>query len=92
MRSSENVGMSSERGVRTPSAVCPRVPGRGQSSQGESGAKARPRGVVDAQLVDIPVPPCPRPNQVPVAKGLSPSGGELTHWKAVSNEGTQEGR
>ena len=28
-RSSENVGMSSERGVRNPSAVSPRVPGEG---------------------------------------------------------------
>jgi hypothetical protein len=27
--SSENVGMSSERGVRNPSAVSPRVPGEG---------------------------------------------------------------
>ena len=58
--SSENAGMSSERGVRNPSAVSPRVPGEGYSPQGESGAKARPKGVVDAQLVNIPVPPCPR--------------------------------
>ena len=28
-RSSENAGMSSERGVRNPSAVSPRVPGEG---------------------------------------------------------------
>ena len=55
--SSENAGMSSERGVRNPSAESPRVPGEGFSSQGKSGAKARPKGVVDAQLVDIPVPP-----------------------------------
>ena len=48
--------MSSERGVRISSAENPRVPGRGKSSQGKSGAKARPRGVVDAQQVDIPVP------------------------------------
>ena len=61
--SSENAGMSSERGVRNPSAESPRVPGEGYSPQGESGAKARPRGVVDAQLVDIPVPPCSRQAQ-----------------------------
>jgi len=58
---SENAGMSSERGVRIPSAESPRVPGEGSSSQGESGAKARPKGVVDAQPVDIPVPPRARP-------------------------------
>ena len=58
--SSENAGMSSERGVRNPSAESPRVPGAGYSPQGEPGAKARPKGVVDAQLVNIPVPPCPR--------------------------------
>ena len=61
--SSENAGMSSERGVRNPSAESPRVPGEGFSSQGKSGAKARPKGVVDAQLVDIPVPPCSRQAQ-----------------------------
>ena len=62
--------MSSERGVRSSSAEYPRVPGQGYSSQGKSGAKARPRGVVDAQPVDIPVPPCPRPFQFRVAKGM----------------------
>ncbi len=72
--SSENAGMSSERGVRNSSAGCPRVPGEGYSAQGESGAKARPRGVVDAQPVDIPVPPCPRPCRTAVAKGLSAFG------------------
>jgi hypothetical protein len=56
-RSSANAGMSSERGGRNPSAECPRVPGEGSSAQGKSGAKARPTGVVDAQQVDIPVPP-----------------------------------
>ena len=29
----------------------------GSSAQGKSGAKARPKGVVDAQTVDIPLPP-----------------------------------
>ena len=32
--SSENAGMSSERGVRNPSAESPRVPGEGYSPQG----------------------------------------------------------
>ena len=84
--------MSNERGVRNPSAVSPRVPGEGESTQGKSGAKARPIGVVDAQLVAIPVLTCSRPRQVLVAKGLFPSGDEPTHRKAFSNEGTQEDR
>ena len=54
---SENAGMSSAREVRILSTVCLRVPGEGSSSQGESGPKARPKGVVDGQWVDIPVPP-----------------------------------
>jgi hypothetical protein len=54
---SENAGMSSARWVRIPSTVCPRIPGEGSSSQGKSGPKARPKGVVDGQQVYIPVPP-----------------------------------
>jgi hypothetical protein len=64
--SSENAGMSSERGGRNPSAECPRVPGEGSSAQGKSGPKARPRGVVDGQQVDIPVPVLYRLNPNPV--------------------------
>ena len=33
-----------------------RVPGEGSSSQGKPGPKARPKGVVDGQLVEIPMP------------------------------------
>ena len=33
-----------------------RVPGEGSSALGKSGPKARPKGVVDGQLVEIPVP------------------------------------
>ena len=54
---SENAGMSSARAVRIRSTVCLRVPGEGSSSQGKSGPKARPKGVVDGQRVYIPVPP-----------------------------------
>ena len=54
---SENAGMSSAREVRILSTVCLRVSGEGSSSQGKSGPKARPKGVVDGQRVDIPVPP-----------------------------------
>ena len=53
---SENAGMSSARWVRIPSTVFLRVPGEGSSAQGESGPKARPKGVADGQQVYIPVP------------------------------------
>jgi hypothetical protein len=33
-----------------------RVPGEGSSALGKSGPKARPKGVVDGQQVEIPVP------------------------------------
>ena len=54
---SENAGMSSENCVRIVMAENLRFPGAGSSAQGKSGAKARPRGVVDAQTVEIPLPP-----------------------------------
>ena len=53
---SENAGMSNERQVRILSAARLRFPGAGSSAQGKSGPKARPRGVVDGQQVEIPVP------------------------------------
>ena len=34
----------------------PRIPGEGSSALGKSGPKARPKGVVDGQQVDIPAP------------------------------------
>ena len=54
---SENAGMSSAMKVRILHTVCLRVPGEGSSSQGKSGTKARPKGVVDGQQVYIPVLP-----------------------------------
>ena len=54
---SENAGISSENCVRIVMAENLRFPGVGSSSQGKPGAKARPEGVVDAQTVDIPLPP-----------------------------------
>ena len=44
------------RTVRNRSAGYPRFPGPGSSSQGKSGPKARPKGVVDGKQVNIPVP------------------------------------
>ena len=51
---SENAGMTSENYVGIIMAENLRFPGQGSSSQGKSGAKARPRGVVDAHTVEIP--------------------------------------
>ena len=64
----ENAGISSESGVRNFSVESLRIPGEGSSAQGKSGPKARPKGVVDGQLVDIPVPPKGRLNDVMTQK------------------------
>ena len=53
----ENAGMSSENYVRIIMVESLRFLGEGSSALGESEAKARPRGVVDAHTVDIPLPP-----------------------------------
>ena len=50
----ENAGMSSETHARNMGVEGPRFPGEGSSAQGKPGAKARPKGVVDAHTVDIP--------------------------------------
>ena len=47
--------MSSENHVGIMMAENLRFLGEGSSAQGKPGAKARPRGVVDGQQVDIPV-------------------------------------
>ena len=51
---SENAGMSSEIYVRIIKAENLRFLGEGSSAQGKPGAKARPKGVVDAHTVEIP--------------------------------------
>ena len=53
----ENAGISSESGARNSAVESLRIPGEGSSAQGKSGPKARPKGVVDGQQVDIPVLP-----------------------------------
>ena len=50
----ENAGISSESKVRTLAVESQRFPGEGQSAQGKSGPKERPRGVSDGQQVEIP--------------------------------------
>ncbi len=51
---SENAGMSSENYVRIIMVENLRFLEEGSSAQGKSGAKARPKGVVDAHTVKIP--------------------------------------
>ena len=51
---SENAGMSSENYVRIIMVESLRIPEEGSSAQGKPGAKARPRGVVDAHTAEIP--------------------------------------
>ena len=58
--SSENAGISSESKVRIFTVENLRFPGEGSSAQGKSGPKARPKGVVDGQQVEIPVLPITR--------------------------------
>ena len=50
----ENAGISSESKVRILAVENLRIPGEGSSAQGKSGPKARPKGVVDGQQVEIP--------------------------------------
>ena len=50
----ENAGMSSANYVRIIMVENLRIPEEGSSAQGKPGAKARPRGVVDAHTVKIP--------------------------------------
>ena len=54
LRWSENAGMSSENYVGIIMAENLRFLGEGSSAQGKPGAKARPKGVVDAHTVEIP--------------------------------------
>ena len=49
--------MSSESYVRIITVESLRFSGEGSSAQGKSGPKARPKGVADGQLVEIPVLP-----------------------------------
>ena len=49
--------MSSESEVRIFAVERLRIPEEGSSAQGKSGPKARPKGVVEGQQVEIPVPP-----------------------------------
>ena len=54
LHSSENAGMSSEKYVRIILVESLRFLEEGSSAPSKSGAKVRPKGVVDAHTVDIP--------------------------------------
>ena len=54
VNTSENAGMSSENYVRIIMVENLRFLEEGSSAQGKPGAKARPKGVVDAHTVEIP--------------------------------------
>ena len=50
----ENAGMSNENYVGIIMVESLRFPGEGLSTQGQPGAKVRPKGVIDAHTVEIP--------------------------------------
>ena len=54
--------------VRIPFAESLRFPGEGKSAQGESGPKARPKGVADGRPVNIPAP-CVEVERAATARG-----------------------
>ena len=66
--------------VRIHLAVSLRFPGEGSSSQGKSGPKARPKGVVDGKRVNIPVPL--NRSEVVTEEGRS-AGCRITRFKLV---------
>src|SRR5262249_39489536 len=64
------------RRVGSPSAESTRFPGEGQSAQGQSGPKARPKGVADGQAVNISPPRAEgEPRRTPRQEG---AGGQIT--------------
>ena len=67
--------MSSERRARIPPTVKLRVPGPGESSQGKSDPKARPKGVVDGHQVNIPELSIYR-----LTEGVTKKGSTSTDW------------
>ena len=59
--------------VKTLLTVNPRFPEQGQSAQGQSVPKPRPKGVGDGKRVNIPVPPVRRLTDGGTQKGKSAS-------------------
>ena len=69
------------RRVGSPSAESTRFPGEGQSAQGQSGPKARPKGAADGQRVNIPAP------DAKVESGRTPTRGGSGRWTSPSRKG-----
>lgn len=92
-RGSEDAGTSSESGVGTPTAECPRFPGEGPSSQGQSGPKGRPPGAPEGRQVDIPAPRAAGARATapegPAGFWTPPSGRKA--WEAVWRTGARRG-
>jgi hypothetical protein len=66
------------RRARNSPAESPRFPGPGSSSQGKSGPKTRPKGVVDGKRVNIPVLIFIR-----LSEGGTEKGRSATYWIVV---------
>jgi hypothetical protein len=66
------------RSARNTPAVSLRFPGPGSSSQGKSGPKTRPKGVVDGKRVNIPVP-----TYIRLSEGGTEKGKSATCWLVV---------
>jgi hypothetical protein len=64
--------------VRILFTVSPRFPPQGKSAEGEAGPKARPKGVVDGQLVNIPALPKRCPRRTHIDNGVEPEAGPST--------------
>ena len=58
LHTSDHAGMSSEKPGENPGRRNPKVSWGRFVLPGLGGPKARPKGVVDGQQVNIPVPPC----------------------------------
>ena len=67
--------------MRILSAESLRVPEEGSSAQGKSGPKARPKGVVEGQQVEIPVPP-----KAVMSDGVTQEGRDAGGWKSLSKQ------
>src|SRR5207248_9892757 len=84
------------RWVGSPSAESTRFPGEGQSAQGQSGPKARPKGVADGQTVNIP-PPATKVEQIgdAASHGIGvidasvPQGRQHLIWKSQNPAATK---
>ena len=68
--------------MRIPPTENPRFPGPGSSSQGQSGPKARPKGVVDGHQANIPGP---------VGLGASDDAAKLRRLRLVVEVGRKPG-